>query len=171
MKKWVWVFCLLLPCLVQAQTWSKVNVGEKLMVYFPAKPLIEDTPLGPQAQCMDEDHNRFTAMLLDMRKSGMDPLTWQLQVKTGFTDYARQFARQGGVTVEEVTKSEWNNHPMVTVKGHNNQRRVLLQLISSGTDVILLGYSALPDRLNTEGQKKFFSSLFYPSVSDATAKD
>ena len=171
MKKCVWILCLLLPCLVGAQTWSKVNVGDKLKVYFPGKPLIEDTPLGPQAQCVDQENNRFTAMLMDMTKSGMDAATWAMQVRTGFEEYAKQFARQGGVMVEEVSRSEWSNHPMVTVRGHNNQRRVILQLVSSGTDIILLGFSALPDQMDTEGQKKFFSSASYPSMSEATVKD
>jgi hypothetical protein len=163
MKRGLLVFsCLFLFFGAYSQTWSKVTLGNKLTVYFPHQPAVENTPVGPQAQYMDEDSTRYTVLIMDLSKDGIDSATLNAQMREGFEDFAKEIAQQGGVTVDRVGKSVWHkNYPVAEISGRNETREVELRMILMGSDIVIVAYSSLPSKNLSLNRNKFFQSLAY----------
>jgi hypothetical protein len=144
------------------QDWAKIKLGNKITVYFPQQPSVENTPVGPQAQYMDNDSTRYTVLIMDLSKDGIDSATLNAQMRDGFEEFAKEIAVQGGVNVSRVAKSTWqSNYPVAEVSGRNDTRDVELRMILMGSEIVIIAYSSLPEKNLANNKTKFFQSIAY----------
>lgn len=174
MKNFVMIGCLLfcMQAVAQHNSWSKVNLNEKLTVLFPGEPMIEKTESGPQAQIKYGKDGKFTAVVLDLERAGVDVDNIEKFNDRQFRAFASTIAMKGNVRVNKIVNGKWNKrYPSALISGVNKDgRAVVLQFILLGKEVVALSYSAYAEVAEINDMNKFFTSIEYnPSAALTSA--